>query len=237
MRSQKNKKRLFELIGEVSNVPSLKKTLRIRTRYVNLTLLSLQFNKLKDSNEDRFMNKNPKYAEYSIGRFSYGQPTVLSFPPDQQGNLSIGSFCSIGVGVVIVLAFGAHEPDWITTYPFALHFKGFQHFSFPPIEKLDVVIGNDVWIGMNATILPGVRIGDGAVIGANSLVTRDVPAYSIVAGNPAKIIRMRFDEETINQLLRIKWWDWDLQRIADNMPLLLSNKLQDFVKKNNTFEM
>ena len=229
---QKDAKRLFEFEDLSPPVP-LKKTLRISTRHVTITLLGLQFNRLRDCGEPFFMNENPKYAEYSIGRFSYGQPTVLRFILPRQGKLSIGSFCSIAPGVVIVLAAaGGHRPDWITTFPFVQFFKDFRHFSFPPIEKCDVVIGNDVWIGMDTTILSGVKIGDGAIIGSSSVVTKDVPAYSIVAGNPAKLIRMRFDEETIDMLLRIKWWEWELQRIADNMPLLLSNKIQDFIKRN-----
>jgi acetyltransferase-like isoleucine patch superfamily enzyme len=234
IRSQKNTKGMFELNEEFSRFTPLKKKLSISTRYVTLTLLSLQFHKLFEY-ESFFMNKDPKYADYSIGRFSYGQPTVLKCSPEQQGKLSIGSFCSIAQGVVIVLAAaGGHRPDWTTTFPFIQLFKDFHHLSFPQVEKCDVVIGNDVWIGMDATILSGVKISDGAIIGANSVVTKDVPAYSIVAGNPARLIRKRFDEETIDKILKIKWWEWDLKRIADNMPLLLSNRVQDFIEKNAT---
>lgn len=228
---KKTTNRLFELAEGFSHTVPLKKTLSISTRYVTLTLFSFQFN--KPGSEAIFMNKNPEYAEYSIGRFSYGQSTVLRITPDQ-GQLSIGSFCSIAQGVIIVLAAaGSHKTDWITTFPFMQLFKDFNQLSLPPIEKCDVVIGNDVWIGMNATLLSGVRIGDGAVIGMSSVVTRDVLPYSIVAGNPARLIEMRFDEETINRLLRIKWWEWDLERIKGNMPLLLSNKIQDFIEKNS----
>lgn len=230
----KNSKHSFELAEGYSSCARMKKTLTIKTRYVTLGLFSIQFNKLFDSQESFFMNQNSKYAQYMIGRFSYGQPTVLRINEDIQGKLSIGSFCSIGEGVVILLsAAGGHRPDWISTFPFIQLFKDFHHLSFPQTEKRDVIIGNDVWVGMNTTILSGVKIGDGAVIGTSSVVTKDVPAYSIVAGNPAKLIRMRFDDETISRLLQIKWWDWDLQRIADNVPLLLSNNIKEFVSKND----
>lgn len=95
-----------------------------------------------------------------------------------------------------------------------------------------MVIGNDVWIGVNACVLSGVRIGDGAVVGACSVVTRDVPPYAIVAGNPARLVRKRFDDETIEELLKIKWWDWDIERIKENLPLLLSENVKDFAEKN-----
>ena len=98
--------------------------------------------------------------------------------------------------------------------------------SFP--NKGDTVIGNDVWIGFNATIMPGVHIGNGAIIGTNALVTKDVPDYAIVGGNPAKLIRMRFDQETREKLLEIKWWDWSIDKILANLNMLLDTKLNDF---------
>jgi carbonic anhydrase/acetyltransferase-like protein (isoleucine patch superfamily) len=85
---------------------------------------------------------------------------------------------------------------------------------------------------MNSLILSGVHIGDGAIIGAYSVVTKDVKPYTVVAGNPAKVVRKRFDQETIDELLRIKWWNWDMQKIKDNMPLLLSNRIKEFIKAN-----
>ena len=93
-----------------------------------------------------------------------------------------------------------------------------------------MTIGNDVWIGRNVIIISGVKIGDGSVIGAGSVVTKDVPPYAIAAGNPAKIVRMRFDEETIKKLLKIEWWNWSLERVLANLPYLLSNDIAEFVK-------
>ena len=190
----------------------------------------------KHSNESSSggMRDNPKYSKYSIGRYSFGEPTVLNW--GEKTTLKIGNYCSIATGVTILLG-GEHKTDWVTTFPFWIaleEFNKLQIFRQIAGTKGDVVIGNDVWIGTNATILSGVNIGDGAVIGACSVVTKDVPPYSIVAGNPAKEIAQRFDKETIDKLLKIRWWDWDIQRIKDNMSLLLSEKAKEFAEKNST---
>jgi acetyltransferase-like isoleucine patch superfamily enzyme len=176
--------------------------------------------------------ENPKYAKYSIGRYTYGEPIILHW--GEKSTLQIGDFCSIACGVTILLG-GEHKSNWVTTYPFKVALKDFAEFrDFPwhSNTKGGVVIGNDVWIGVNATILSGVTIGDGAIIGACSVVTKDVAPYTIVAGNPAKAIRSRFDQESIVKLLKLKWWTWDIQRIKDNMPLLLSENIKDFIDKN-----
>ena len=176
-----------------------------------------------------FMNKNPRYAAYSIGKFSFGYPKVKTW--GENATLKIGNFCSIAPGVNIVLG-GEHRVDWVTTYPFNVILREYRHIKGHPATKGDIIIGNDVWIGMNATILSGVTIGDGAVIGANSLVTNDVEPYTIVGGNPAKPIRKRFDQQTIDKLLKIKWWDWDIEKIKTNVPDLLSNQVEHFLDKN-----
>jgi virginiamycin A acetyltransferase len=160
--------------------------------------------------KDPFMDNNPTYKLYSIGKFSYGNPKIIAW--DKKNVLKIGNFCSIADGVIIVLG-GEHRIDWVTTYPFNKNLKDCCHFTGHPATKGDIIIGNDVWIGLNATILSGVTIGDGAVIGANSLVARDVEPYTIVAGNPARSIRKRFSQQTIDKLLRIKWWDWEIEKI------------------------
>ena len=175
------------------------------------------------------MCDNQKYAIYSVGKFTYGEPTVLSW--GEKATLVIGNFCSIAGGVTILLG-GEHRPDWVTTFPFSKFFTEFQTITGHPATKGDVTIGNDVWIGMNSLILSGVNIGDGAVIGANSVIARDVEPYSMVAGNPAKLIRKRFDQTTIDKLLKIKWWNWDVQRIKENVSLMLSTKVKEFVEKN-----
>jgi virginiamycin A acetyltransferase len=178
--------------------------------------------------ESLVMRENSRYSKYSIGRFSYGQPTVFHW--GEKATLKIGNFCSIGPNVVILLG-GEHRPDLITTFPFNCVLKEYANVPGHPTTKGDVVIGNDVWIGANALILSGVQIGDGAVIGACAVVTKDVEPYAIMAGNPARIIGKRFDQETISSLLRIKWWNWEIQQIKENVPLLLSNRAREFVEK------
>ena len=176
-----------------------------------------------------FMNKNPRYAAYSIGKFSFGYPKVRTW--GENATLKIGNFCSIAPGVNIVLG-GEHRVNWVTTYPFNKILHEYKYIKGHPATKGDIIIGNDVWICMNATILSGVTIGDGAVIGANSLVTKDVEPYMIVGGNPAKPIRKRFDQQTIDKLLRIKWWDWDIEKIKRKVPDLLSDQIEQFLDKN-----
>lgn len=161
------------------------------------------------------------------GKGSYGEPRVLSF--GEGTKLRIGKYCSIAGGVTILLG-GNHRPDWVTTYPFNVlwpHVAG--HIQGHPATKGDVIIGNDVWIGLGASILSGVTIGDGAVIGAYAVVAKNVPPYAIVVGNPAKVVKFRFDESTIEQLLTIAWWDWSDAKIASAIPFLLSDNINDFI--------
>jgi len=167
-------------------------------------------------------------AGFEVGKYTYctTMPTVFKHPGTK---LIIGDFCSIGANVTIHLG-GNHKTDLMTTYPlFRLFADDWPDPKMPTIEdfwgisKGDVVIGNDVWIGFGATILSGVTIGDGAVIGARAVVTSDVEPYAIVTGNPARFTRKRFDEETIQKLLEIKWWDWPIEKIKRNANVLYSN--------------
>lgn len=155
-----------------------------------------------------------------VGDFSYGKPDIKHW--GENSSLFIGKFCSIAEQVTIFLG-GEHRTDWVTTYPFNYFLAEHAANRGHPKTKGDVVIGNDVWIGMGATILSGVRIGDGAVIGARALVSKDVPPYAIVAGNPAKVIRRRFADGVINRLLEIRWWDWPIPQIEAAIPLLLAS--------------
>ena len=183
----------------------------------------------KTASPKGYMRDNPEYQMYSIGEYTYGEPTVLKW--DNEPTLSIGKFCSIAPGVVMILG-GEHKLDWITTYPFWTVKDLLHDFQIPSGTKGGIIIENDVWIGANSLILSGVRIENGAVVGAGSVVTKNVEPYAIVAGNPAKMIRKRFDQKTVAELLRIKWWDWDIQRIKEDLPLLLSNKTNEFTEKN-----
>lgn len=166
----------------------------------------------------------PLAERYPVGRGTYGEPEVLHW--GEPTTLRIGAFCSIAVGVKIYLG-GNHRTDWITTYPFPIFRDSARDIPGHPATKGDVIIGNDVWIGADATILSGVRIGNGAVVGACAVVTRDVPAYAIVAGNPAKIIRRRFTETEITALEALAWWDWEEAKLDAAMPHLLAGNVPD----------
>ncbi len=143
--------------------------------------------------------------------------------------LIIGKFCQIASGIQIIMNGANHRMDSVTTYPFNIMGNGWEKAT-PKLEDLplkgDTIIGNDVWIGQNVTILPGVHIGDGAIIGANSVVTKDIPAYHIAGGNPCKIIRKRFNENLINYLEEIKWWNWEEDKIFKNLEILCSNDIE-----------
>ena len=143
--------------------------------------------------------------------------------------LIIGRFCAIGAGVEFIMNGANHCMAAATTYPFYIFRGGWERFA-PPAglmpHKGDTVVGNDVWFGQNVTVLPGVRIGDGAIIGANAVVAQDVPPYAVVVGNPARVVRMRFEPELIGLLLRLRWWDWDADRIFEHMDVLTGGDLQ-----------
>ena len=163
-----------------------------------------------------------------VGKYTYGSPLVLW---DTEANLTVGNFCSIGPGVTIYLG-GNHRVDWISTYPFGhIHQDVFTTFDGVghPSTKGDVIIGNDVWICSNATIMSGVTIGDGAIIANNSHVVKDVEPYTVVGGNPAKFIKHRFNPHQIAELLKIKWWSWDDEKINQAAPLLCSQNIDTFI--------
>ena len=177
--------------------------------------------------EPVFMADNPAYAAFKVGRWSYGYPTVLRYN-DQAATLSVGNYCSLARGSTILLG-GEHRTDLITTYPFAELYPGAE--AVPPIgySKGDVRIGHDVWIGHGATVLSGVSIGNGVVVAAGAVVTRDVPAYAVVAGNPARIIRQRFTPEVVAALQRVAWWEWEPDRVRAGLTALLSPDVERFV--------
>lgn len=143
--------------------------------------------------------------------------------------LIIGKFCAIASGVEFIMNGANHRMNSVTTYPFNIMGNGWEKAT-PRLEDLpykgDTIVGNDVWIGQNVTILPGINIGDGAVIASNSVVTKDVPSYHIVGGNPAKIIRKRFEDNLIDYLLELRWWDWGREKIFSNLEILCSADLE-----------
>lgn len=143
--------------------------------------------------------------------------------------LMIGRFCAIARGVEFMMNGANHRMGSVTTYPFNIMGGGWEKAT-PSLEELpykgDTVVGNDVWIGQNAVILPGVHIGDGAIIAANAVVAANVAPYTIVGGNPARLIRRRFDEELTEYLLQLKWWDWPAEKIFRHLDVLCSADLE-----------
>jgi len=173
----------------------------------------------------------------NIGRYTYGAQGIKVKSWGEDATLTIGSFCSIAGDVQVFLG-GNHRVDWITTFPFGhIHHQHFNTFSGEghPSTNGNVVVGNDVWIGDGATILSGVSIGDGAVIAAKSVVTKDVPPYAIVGGNPAKLIRYRFDNSTITQLQDLAWWDLPDDYINKIAPLLCSTDVKELIQTLKQF--
>lgn len=171
-----------------------------------------------DKNFEYYVGK----SRVSIGPFTYGFKHMRVLQWGEEANLQIGSFCSIANGVTIFLG-GNHRTDWITTFPFGHIFTsqlGGEGIEGHPGTLGDVVIGNDVWIGSGSTIMSGVRIGDGAVIAANSHVVTNVAPYAIVGGNPAKHIKFRFDPEICHLLLALRWWDLPVKLIEKIAPEL-----------------
>lgn len=161
-----------------------------------------------------------------MGKGSYGNPEISQW--GEGAVCRVGKYCSIANGVHIFLG-GDHRPDWVTTYPFSVFLKEAQEIPGHPRTKGNVIIGNDVWIANGATIMSGVTIGDGAVIGAKAVVAKDVPPYAIVVGNPAKVVKYRFNPQQIEKLLAIAWWNWSEQEISKAIPLLLQTDIDLFI--------
>ena len=154
----------------------------------------------------------------------YNNNLLYYYPKINNDKLIVGKFCSIACGVKFIFNGGNHTMKSFSSYPFPVFFEEWD-FHVEDISSIfdnkgDIVIGNDVWIGYEAVIMSGVTIGDGAIIGTRSVVTKDVPPYTIVGGMPAKIIRKRFDEDTIEKLLSICWWDWDIEKISSKLPAI-----------------
>lgn len=189
------------------------------------------------------LDKQVENPNIIVGRYSYysGYYHGHSFndcaryllPDPGVDRLIIGSFCSIGSGAAFIMAGNqGHRNDWVSTFPFywmpeVAAFAGARN-GYEPAG--DTEIGNDVWIGSEAVIMPGVKIGDGAVIGTRALVARDIEPYAVIGGNPAKVIRKRFDDRTIAMLLEMKWWDWPDERLKGAMSLLTSGNVEELYR-------
>ncbi len=174
------------------------------------------------------------YNDFVNDPRQFEKNNVLYHYPVNRDRLVIGRFCSIACGARFLFNGGNHALASLAAYPFPIFYEEWgldsKNVAQAWDNKGDIVIGNDVWIGYEAVILAGVTVGDGAVIGTRAVVTRDVPPYSIVGGVPAKVIRRRFEQETIDALLELKWWDWPLERIARNLEAIQRGRLEDLTE-------
>lgn len=162
------------------------------------------------------------------GKHTYGPPEKILGRPSIVEGSKIGKFCSIADNLQII-AKGSHMMDWVTTYPFSIKWgMKVPLNNLPPTSP--IFIGNDVWIASNVKIKQGVTIGDGAVLATECFVTKDVPPYAVVGGNPAKIIKYRFTKEQIEDLLKIQWWNWPDVEIREIVHLLTSNRVDELIK-------
>lgn len=164
-----------------------------------------------------------------VGKYTYDINCINIYVWDKSDvSVSIGRFCSISYGLDIYTG-GNHRADWISTYPFGWN-EATKNITSPiqghPAKNKSVSIGHDVWIGRNVTIMSGVSIGDGAIIAANSHVVKDVPAYAIAGGNPAKLIKYRFDPAIISQLQDMEWWNWDDKKIFNSLDFICAPPLK-----------
>ncbi len=193
---------------------------------------------LPNSDKVTYVKPTIKNPNIIVGDFTYFSDVdfeshVTHHYDFNNDKLIIGKFCQIAAGVNFVMNGANHQMNSVSTFPFYI-FEGWEQ-NVPPISQMpmkgDTVVGNDVWIGQNSTILPSVHINDGAIIGMNSVVGSDVPAYTIVAGNPAKKIRKRFDDELIQILLKLQWWNMSIEKINNLIPILTCSDLEK-VKHN-----
>ena len=181
-------------------------------------------------------NPDIEIGEYTIYNDFVNDPrdfeknNVLYHYKINRDKLKIGKFCSIACGTKFLFNSANHTLGSLSTYSFPIFFEEWEldpkNVADAWDNKGDIVVGNDVWIGFEAVILSGVKIGDGAIIGARAVVTKDVEPYTIVGGVPARPIRKRFDDKTIEELLRIRWWDQDAEKIKENLPAIMSGDIK-----------
>lgn len=182
------------------------------------------------SNPNISVGEFTMYNDFVNDPMQFERNNVLYQYPINHDKLIIGKFCSIACGAKFIFNSANHTLSSLSTYPFPIFFEEWgldiKDVAVAWDNKGDIVIGNDVWIGYEAVIMAGVTVGDGAIIGTRAVVTKDVPPYTIVGGVPAKPIRIRFDNETLDELLKIKWWDWSEDKIARNIQAIQSGCLK-----------
>lgn len=182
---------------------------------------------------------NIEVGDYTIYNDFYDDPrdfeknNVLYHYPVNKDKLIIGKFCSIACKAKFLMTSGNHSMKSLSSYTFPIFYEEWgldvSHVTDAWDNKGDIVIGNDVWIGYEAVIMSGVKIGDGAIIGTRAVVTKDVPPYTVVGGMPAKVIKKRFDDDTIDKLMKIQWWNWTEEKIQANIPYIKSGEVDKLV--------
>ena len=176
------------------------------------------------------------YNDFVANPLLFEKNNVLYHYPILREKLIIGKFCSIACGTKFLFNCANHTLKSLSTYTFPLFYEEWEleksNITTAWDNKGDIVIGNDVWIGYEAVIMAGVHIGDGAIIAARAVVTKDVPPYTIVGGTPAKEIRKRFDAEVIQQLLLLKWWNWSTDKIRQCLPSIMEGKINELLTRN-----
>ena len=180
------------------------------------------------------VGKYTMYNDFVNDPTEFEKNNILYHYPINHDRLNIGSFCSIACGAKFIFTSANHSLGSLSTYPFPIFFEEWgldaKNITDAWDNKGDITVGNDVWIGYEAVILSGVTIGDGAIIGARAVVTKDVPPYTIVGGVPAKPIRRRFSDEVVEQLQLLRWWDWDDERIRRNIAAIQSGDIETLCK-------
>ncbi len=193
-----------------------------------------------------FIRNTVKNPQILIGEYTYYddpagsedfERNVLYLFPFIGDRLVIGKYCAVARGVRFIMNGANHKMSGFSTYPFNIFGNGWERVTPRPEDlpfKGDTVVGNDVWLGYEALVMPGVKIGDGAIIAARSVVTSDVPPYAIVGGNPAQVVRKRFSDDVIAALLEIRWWDWDASQVTRHLEAITGGDLQALREAANT---
>ena len=199
---------------------------------------------IKGNNVVQFIKNTTTRPNIIVGDYSYYDARNGESFEDQVlyhyeffgDQLVIGKFCAIAPGVTFIMNGANHRMDGFSTYPFNIFGEGWEKHT-PTLNQLpfkgDTIIGNDVWVGMDTVIMPGVNIGDGAIVAAKSVITKDVEPYAIVGGNPAQKIKERFPEQIINKLLEIRWWDLTIEIISDHIDVIVNGEIEKLEKLKN----
>ncbi|MDC7783364.1 Vat family streptogramin A O-acetyltransferase [Priestia megaterium] len=192
---------------------------------------------IKGNNVVQFIKNTTTRPNIIVGDYSYYDARNGESFEDQVlyhydffgDRLVIGEFCAIAPGVTFIMNGANHRMDGISTYPFNIFGEGWEKHT-PMLNQLpfkgDTIIGNDVWVGMDTVNMPGINIGDGAIVAAKSVITKDVESYTIVGGNPAQKIKERFPEQIINKLLEIQWWDLNIEIISDHIDVIVNGEIE-----------